>query len=88
MAKKEGKRRSVAQQMGEIFRQWQAALDSDDLQRAVEEMIAEYEKMRPEAFNAQLAREASRERLSAIRSAESERAHRRQPGSKPRAPRK
>ena len=33
VAKKEGKRRSVAQQMSEILRQWQAALDSADPQR-------------------------------------------------------
>lgn len=88
MAKKEGKRRSVQQQIGEIMRQWEAVLSAEDPYRALEDMIAEYEKLKPGVFNAQFARDALRERLSANRSAEFEQppSHRR--GSGPRGPRK
>ena len=88
VAKREGKRRSVAKQLGEIFRQWHAALNSSDPQRAIEEMIAEYEATNPGTINAQLAREAFREQLSAMRSRESEKGPSRRRGSTPRAPRK
>ena len=73
------KRRSIAQQQAEIFRQWREALNSEDPVRAVEEMIAEYERRRPGAIDPKLAREALREKLSEIRSRESERARRRRP---------
>ena len=88
VAKKEGKRRSVAQQMGEILRQWQEALDSADPQRAIEELITEYEATRPGAVNAPLAREASRERLSAMRLTGSGKEPSGRRESEPRAPRK
>lgn len=88
MAKKEGKRRSVKAQMDELLRQWDAALSSDNPQRAVEDLIAEYEERAPGSVNAQLAREALRERISQDRAAESEKALSPRRGSGPRAPRR
>jgi arginyl-tRNA synthetase len=87
VAKKEGKRPSVAQQIAEALRQWNEAFSSEDPRRAVEDMIAEYERTKPGVVNAQLVREALRQRLSEMYAAEFEKAPVHRPGSKPRAPR-
>jgi hypothetical protein len=62
------KRRSVAKQLAELFSQWREALDSDDPEATLEELLAEYERRQPGTIDPKLAREALRERLSQRRS--------------------